>query len=109
MVHDTISSSHKPNISRIDLESSSPQIAPLLQELGCHVEGFVTTEFCPRMSIVPRAHGFVFCCRPVSMFDTWLQFEDENDACKPANHAAAASRPRNGGMRPLHLHSQEQG
>ena len=38
-----------------------------------------------------------FGCRPVSMVDTRLQFEDENVARKPADHAAAASRPRNGG------------
>jgi len=38
-----------------------------------------------------------FGCRPVSMFNTQLRFEEENDARKPANHAAAASRPKNGG------------
>lgn len=30
------------------------------------------------------------------MFNTQLQFEKENNACKPTNHAAATIRPKNG-------------
>ena len=38
-----------------------------------------------------------FGCRPVSMFDTRLRFEDENNARKPTDHAGTANRPKNGG------------
>ncbi|KAK3170219.1 hypothetical protein OEA41_009605 [Lepraria neglecta] len=35
--------------------------------------------------------GFVFGCRPVSMFDTRIKFEDEDNARKPADHPTVAS------------------
>ena len=34
-----------------------------------------------------------FGCRPVSMFDTRIKFEDEDDARKPADHPTVAGHP----------------
>lgn len=38
-----------------------------------------------------------FGCRPVSMFDTRLRFEDNDGARKSVDHATAAVKPKNVG------------
>ena len=37
-----------------------------------------------------------FGCRPVSMFDTRIKFEDEDDSRKPADRSAVAGNPEHG-------------
>lgn len=47
-----------------------------------------------------------FGCRPVSMFDTRLRFEDNDGARKPVDHATAAVKPNHAGKDQEVQHSE---